>query len=342
MKRFLLGRKRDDDAPVFLSGSRSCAGARMWRRPFGHLRLMISHGEHCPKSVSHVKTPMPAFVPVLALLAAMISFQVGATAAKSLFAIFGAEGTAALRLCLGSLILIVTLRAWKARIDASNWQALLGYGVSLAGMNLMYYMAVSRLPLGIASAIAFLGPLSVAVVFSRRSLDFLFVGLAATGLLLLTPMVGTSDSLDPIGILWALGNAVCWSVYIVLGKKAGQQHGGRTTALGMTIAALIALPIGLHQTETFSLDFGLVPLLLGMTLLSTAIPFTLEMFALRNLPSRSLGTLMSLEPAIGALVGLIILHERLASSQLLAIGLIVLGSVGTVITVRSREVKVDG
>lgn len=230
---------------------------------------------------------MSSFVPILALLAAMLSFQVGATLAKTLFSIFGAEGTAALRLCLGSLILIVTLKAWKARIDASNWQALFGYGITLAGINLMYYMAVSRLPLGIASAVAFLGPLSVAIIFSRRPMDFLWVGLAAIGLLLLTPLGGTAQNLDPIGILWALGNAISWALYIILGKKAGQQHGGRTTALGMTIAALIALPIGLHQTETFMLDFGLVPLVLGMTILSTAIPFTLEMFALRNLDSRS-------------------------------------------------------
>ncbi|MET2829801.1 EamA family transporter [Mesorhizobium shangrilense] len=285
---------------------------------------------------------MSSFVPILALLAAMLSFQVGATLAKTLFSIFGAEGTAALRLCLGSLILIVTLKAWKARIDASNWQALLGYGITLAGMNLMYYMAVSRLPLGIASAIAFLGPLSVAVIFSRRPMDFLWVGLAAIGLLLLTPLGGPAQNLDPIGILWALGNAICWALYIILGKKAGQQHGGRTTALGMTIAALIALPIGLHQTETFMLDFGLVPLVLGMTILSTAIPFTLEMFALRNLPSRSLGTLMSLEPAIGALAGFAILSERLTILQALAIGLIVLASVGTAISTRSREIKAVG
>ncbi|WP_378942375.1 EamA family transporter [Mesorhizobium sp. ANAO-SY3R2] len=285
---------------------------------------------------------MSTLVPISALLAAMLSFQVGATLAKTLFAIFGAEGTAALRLCLGALILIVTLKAWKARLNPNNWQALLGYGITLAGMNVMYYLAVSRLPLGIASAIGFLGPLAVAVTFSRRPLDFISVSIAAIGLLLLTPLAGATHHLDPIGILWALGNALCWAMYIILGKKAGQQHGARTTALGMTIAAFIALPIGLHQTETFVLDIGLVPLVLGMTILSSALPFTLEMFALRKLPARSLGTLMSLEPAIAALVGLTILSEQLTGLQALAIGLIVVASIGTAISAQSREIEAVG
>jgi inner membrane transporter RhtA len=282
---------------------------------------------------------MSALGPVLALMAAMLSFQVGATLAKSLFPVLGIEGTAALRLGFAALILIITLRAWRARLDAGNWQALLGYGVTLAGMNMMYYQAVSHLPLGVASAIQFLGPLTVAVLFSRAPLDFLWAALAAAGLLLLTPLAATAGNLSPIGIAWALGGASCWGLYIIFGRKAGRQHGARTTALGMTVAACIALPVGLNQAQSLLPNPGLLPIVIVMTLLSSVIPFTLEMVALRNLSARSLGTLMSLEPAISALVGLTILGERLTAAQTLAIGLIVAASVGTVACGRPREAK---
>lgn len=285
---------------------------------------------------------MSALVPISALVAAMLSFQVGAALAKTLFAVLGVEATAALRLGFGALILFVAFKGWKARVDSRNWQALLIYGLTLAGMNIMYYLAISRLPMGIASAIEFLGPLAVAVIFSRKLMDFLWVGLAATGLLLLTPLARTAQQLDPIGILWALGAAIAWALYIIFGKAAGQQHGARATALGMSIAAMVAIPVGLRQAESFSLDFHLVPTVLGMTLLANAIPFTLEMFALRNLPARSLGTLMSLEPAISALVGFAILREWLTSQQVVAIGLIVIASIGTAISAQSRVSQATG
>lgn len=283
---------------------------------------------------------MAAFAPVLALLAAMASFQLGATLAKELFAIYGAEATAALRLGLGALMLIVMHRAWKARLDRGNWRALSGYGMALGGMNLMYYLAVGRLPLGIASAIAFLGPLTVAVICSRRRRDLICAAIAAAGLVLLTaPGVmspgGSGAALDPVGVGWALGNAACWAIYIVLGKRAGQQHGARGTALGMSVAALMVLPLGIQAAPEISFDPALAPLILGMTILSTTLPFTLEMYALRTLPSRTLGTLMSLEPAIGAVVGLCVLGERLTRLQIMAVCLIVLASAAAALSSRT-------
>lgn len=281
-----------------------------------------------------MKNSASALTPILALLAAMLSIQSGASLAKRLFPLLGTLGTTSIRLTLAAVILIVMLRAWRARITTENWRSLLVYGVMLAGMNIMYYLAIARLPLGISSALEFLGPLGVAVALSRRVLDFAWAGLAAVGLILLTPLAGPVKSLDPVGIGWALGAAACWALYIVFGKEAGRQHGTQTAALGMTIAALIALPIGAHQASSLFTDLSLLPIAFGMALLSSAIPFSLEMFALRNLPTRSFGILMSVEPAIGALVGLVILRESLAFSQWLAIAFVVTASIGTSISAR--------
>jgi len=281
-----------------------------------------------------MKNQTSTLLPVAALLVAMLSIQSGASLAKQLFPLLGALGTSSLRLGLGAIILIVMLRGWRARIDRSNWRPLLAYGVMLTGMNVMYYLAVARLPLGIASALEFLGPLGLAVVLSRKASDFAWVGLAAVGLFLLTPAAGPAQKLDPIGIAWALGAAACWAIYILCGKEAGRLHGTQTPALGMTIAAVISLPIGVHDAGSSLLDLSLAPLALGMALMSSAIPFSLEMFSLRRLPARSFSILLSMEPAIGAIVGLVILRENPAPSQWLAIVCIVAASIGTSISDR--------
>lgn len=264
----------------------------------------------------------------------MTSILFGASIAKSLFPILGAQGTTVVRLVFGAAIMFVMLRAWRAEINSRNWQALTVYGVVLGAMNLMFYLAVNRLPLGIASALEFLGPLAVAVIYSRRPTDFAWVGLAAIGLLLLTPLAGPVHSLDPLGIVWALGAATCWAFYIVFGKKAGAQHGTYTAPLGTMIAAMVALPFGVAEAGTTLLDVKLLPIILAVAVLTSAIPFTLEMFALRRLPARAFGTLMSIEPAIGALIGLVYLHESLTIMQWLAIVLIVTASIGTTLSVR--------
>lgn len=274
-------------------------------------------------------------VPIVALLVTMLSIQSGASLAKHLFPLLGALGTTSIRLALAALIMIVMLRGWRARITRENWRSLIVYGVMLAGMNIMYYLAIARLPLGIASALEFLGPLGVAVALSRKISDFAWAGLAAIGLALLTPVVGPMQRLDPVGIAWALAAAACWALYIIFGKQAGRQHGAQTAALGMTIAAMIALPLGIPEAGLSLLDLSLLPIAFGMALLSSAVPFTLEMHALRNLPTRSFGILMSMEPAIGALVGLVILRENLAFSQWLAIAFIVAASIGTSISTRN-------
>ncbi len=271
----------------------------------------------------------PVLLPVGGLLIALISIQCGAALAKSLFPVLGALGTTAVRLVLGAILLAVILKAWRAKLTADNWPPLLLYGVALGVMNIAFYMAILTLPLGIAAAIQFLGPLTVAVVYSRRGVDFAWAALAALGLLLLTQLDNAQDGLDTTGVLWALTAAIGWALYIVFGQKAGAVHGVQTSALGMLIGAAIALPFGLAEAAPVLVRPDLLPIALAVAVLSSAIPFSLEMSALRKLPARTFGTLMSLEPVIGAFVGLLFLQELLTLTQWLAIICIVVASIGT-------------
>lgn len=275
----------------------------------------------------HRMRTLPAsLLPVCGLLIAMLSIQSGASLAKSLFPVLGALGTTTLRLIIAAVIMCMLLRAWRARITRGNWTTLAIYGVTLAGMNLMFYLAVMRLPLGIAAALEFTGPLAVSVIWSRNRTDLAWVGMAAIGLLLLMPLTSATQGLDPVGIAWALGAAACWALYIVYGRKAGMQHGTQTAALGMTLAAFVALPFGVAEAGSSLLDISVLPIALAVAVMSSAIPYTLEMFALRRLPTRTFGTLMSIEPVMGALVGRAFLGELLTTTQWLAIALIVIAS----------------
>jgi inner membrane transporter RhtA len=239
-----------------------------------------------------------------------------------------------LRLGFGALMLTLVLRPWRARITRGNWRSLALYGVVLGLMNLCYYLSLTRIPLGIAAAIEFTGPLIVAVCTSRRRIDLIWVALAAGGLLLLLPFDGAASALDPIGILYALLAGAGWGTYVIIGKRAGDALGSSTPALGMIIGALVVLPFGINEAGMALLSPALLPTALLVAALSSAIPFAFEMVALRNLQPQTYGTLTSLEPAIGALAGLVILHEALPVIQWLAIGLIISASIGTTATMK--------
>lgn len=275
-------------------------------------------------------------LPISGLLVAMLSISTGAAIAKGLFPILGAQGTTAVRFAVALPIMFILLRGWRARITQDNWRVLGTYGVTLCGMNLFFYIAMKTLPLGVTSAIQFMGPLSVSVLFSRSGRDLAWAALAAAGLLLLAPLTASPDALDPVGILWALGSATCWALYIVYGQKAGLQHGTQTAALGMAIAALVAFPFGVAEAGSSLLDIDLLPLIVTVALLSSAIPITLEMFSLQRLPTRTFGVLMSIEPVIGALVGFIVLHEALTMRQMLAIALVVAACAGAALSARPK------
>ncbi len=274
---------------------------------------------------------------IVLLLIAMGSIQVGASFAKTLFHSVGASGAVALRTALATLMLVAVLRPWRARLGAGSWTALAIYGVSLGVMNLLYYLALRTLPLGITVSIEFIGPLTVAVLSSRRAVDFLWIALAAAGLALLLPLGQSHGTVDSGGVRFALGAGTCWALYIVFGQRAGADYGPQAVALGSIIASLIVVPVGIAQAGASLLSPAALPYGLAIALLSTALPYTLEMMALTRMPSRTFGILMSIEPVFGALVGWAMLHERLSSMQWTAITLIILASIGTTRTATAQH-----
>jgi inner membrane transporter RhtA len=279
--------------------------------------------------VSASRHPSPALA---SLVVAMLSFQAGASIAKQLIPAVGAPGTTALRLGLSAGRVTLQQRPWRHVPARAAWPAVLGYGLSLGTMNFVFYMAIRTIPLGIAVALEFTGPLGVAVAHSRRRLDYVWIVLAAVGLLLLLPIAPGSAHVDPVGVLFALAAGACWAAYIVFGQKAGRAHGAGASAWGMLIAACAIVPIGALDAGRALVSPAVLPLGAGVAVLSSALPYTLEMIALRDLSARTYGILMSVEPALAALVGLVVLGEALTASQWLAIAAVVGASIGTVAT----------
>ena len=287
------------------------------------------------------RSPSPAsstLLPVALLVVAMASIQAGAAIAKGMFAVVGPIGAVTLRVLFAALLLGIVLRPWRVRRSAAAWRTVLVYGLALGGMNCLFYAALRTVPLGVATALEFTGPLAVAMLASRRLVDFLWIALAVVGLLLLLPLGGASAALDPAGVAYALAAGACWALYILFGRRAGAEHGLQTTAVGMAVAAVVVLPFGVASAGAALLTPSILPYAVAVAVLSSALPYSLEMFALPRLPARTFGTLMSVEPAFGALSGLVILDERLAGQQWLALAAIVAASIGTTLTAAaSRE-----
>ena len=276
-------------------------------------------------------------LPIGLLLIAMVSVQVGASAAKGLFPMVGAEGAAALRLMLFAPIMLAIWRPWRTRLDRANVLPLLGYGLALGAMNLTFYLCLRTIPLGIAVALEFTGPLVVTVLHSRRWSDLIWVCLAVAGLLLLLPLNGLAKPLDPTGMILALVAGGFWALYIVFGQKAGAEHGGAAVALGGVIAALLVAPFGIAHAGAALFSPAILPTALVVALMASAIPYSCEMAALTRLPTQTFGIMMSLEPAVAALSGFVFLHERLAPIQLLAILLVISASLGAILTARAQS-----
>lgn len=274
--------------------------------------------------------------PLVSLIAAMLSLQVGASIAKGLFPVIGAQGATTLRLLLSAILLAAIYRPWRVRLHRGNWWPVTIYGASMAGMNFAFYMALKTIPLGIAIALEFCGPMAVALLWSRRPIDFLWIGMAVLGLLLLLPIVDSGHTLDPTGVVLALSAGVCWAIYIVVGKQAGEDHGSLAPVLGMIVAAALVLPFGLDHAGVALFAPALLPAAIAVAVLSGALPYTLEMFSLRRMPPQTFGTLLSLEPALGALTGFLLLHESLPSIHITAIAIVVLASIGAAITVKPQ------
>lgn len=286
--------------------------------------------------VSH---KLPVWLPVVILLIAMVSIQGGASLAKTLFPLVGAPGVTALRLALGTLILVIIFKPWRLRFTREQRLPLLFYGLALGGMNYMFYLSIQTIPLGVAVALEFTGPLAVALFSSRRAVDFIWVILAVLGLWYLLPLGDNVSHVDLAGAALALGAGACWAIYILSGQRAGADHGPATVALGSLIAAVIFVPIGALQAGDLLWHWSILPLGLAIAILSTALPYSLEMVALTRLPTRTFGTLMSMEPAMAALSGMIFLGETLTLQQVLALMAIIIASMGSTLTLR-RESKI--
>lgn len=273
-------------------------------------------------------------LPVGLLLIAITSIQSGASLAKTLFPAIGAQGAVTLRLVFAAMLLMAVFRPWRARFTTSALKSVAIYGLALGGMNLSFYMALRTVPLGVAVALEFTGPLVVALAGARRPMDFLWVALAVAGLVLLLPVGGLENGIDPLGAAYALGAGACWALYILFGQKAGATHGMQTSAYGALIAAALVMPFGILHAGTGLIDPAVLPVALVVAVLSTALPYSLEMMALTRLPTRTFGILMSVEPAMAALSGLVFMGEQLSGLQWLAIGAIISASAGTTLTAR--------
>ncbi|MFP3891976.1 DMT family transporter [uncultured Ralstonia sp.] len=288
-------------------------------------------------SASRSPASSSPWVPVLALIGSMASVCVGNSFAKTLFPALGAAGTVTYRVTIGAAILLAFWRPWRLHLSRQDAGKIALYGVTLASMNLLFYLSLGRLPIGIAIAIEFTGPLVLAVALSRRVLDFVWIGLAVVGLLILTVGGQAVGRIDSVGAAYALAAGVCWALYILTGKNVGGLPAGQATSLGMVVGALFALPFGVAQAGSALLSPSLMLAGLGIGLLSSAVPYSLEMVALKHLSGRTFSVLLSLEPAIGALAGAAVLHEQLSGRQWVAIVAIIAASAGCALTARSPK-----
>lgn len=269
-------------------------------------------------------------LPFAALLVTMVSVQFGAAFSKQLFPLLGVERTTCLRLGLGAVLLAPVLKPWRMRVGTREWPLLLAYSISLGGMNLCFYLALQRIPLGIAVALEFIGPLVLAVSLSRRRIDLLWVALAILGLALLLPLPlhARGHALDPIGVLFALGAAALWATYSLVARRIGIQQGTAIIALAMPIAALLMVPVAAWQPGLITITPHLVVTALVMGLFSSALPYAFEIVALTGMPIRVYGTCTSLNPALATLMGLLVLRELPSAPQLAGIAAIIAASLG--------------
>jgi inner membrane transporter RhtA len=281
---------------------------------------------------------MPRRLPAWSLVvAAAVSIQFGAALGATLFDELGPAGVSLLRLGLAAPVLLLVWRPDPRAYPKGDLRLAALFGLVLGTMNLFFYLALARIPLGIAVTIEFAGPLAVAVFSSRRRADLAFAALAALGIVLLASAdAGGDGPLDPLGLFYVSIAAACWAAYILIAQRAGQRFtGGRGLALASVVAVLVPLAPGIAQGGTELLHPGYLAAGLGVALMSSVIPYSLETESLRRIPASVFGVLMSLEPAIAALAGFAILGQALGARECVAMACVIAASIG--VTRGSRE-----
>ena len=277
-------------------------------------------------------------------MVSLITLCAGTSLAKGLFPFVGAEGTTTYRLVFSTLLLMAFWRPWRRAWTWADVPILVLFGATLGLMNLLFYSAIKTVPFGLAIAVEFTGPLAVALWSSKKPLDFVWIVLAVAGMGLILPLGNASGAdmqaaaIDPVGIAYALGAGACWAVYIVVGQRVADRIGAFATPMGMLVAALLVTPVGISVAGSSLLNPEWMLAGLGIALLSSAIPYSLEMYSLKHLPKQTFSILLSLEPAVGALAGWLVLSEQLSTQQLCAIGLIMAASMGSAMTAGQRTI----
>ena len=277
-------------------------------------------------------------------MVSLVTLCAGTSLAKGLFPFVGAEGTTTYRLVFSTLLLMAFWRPWRRPWTWADVPILVLFGATLGLMNLLFYNAIKTVPFGLAIAVEFTGPLAVALWSSKKPLDFVWIVLAVAGMGLILPLGNASGvdiqaaAIDPVGIAYALGAGACWAIYIVVGQRVADRIGAFATPMGMLVAALLVTPVGISLAGSSLLNPEWMLAGLGIALLSSAIPYSLEMYSLKHLPKQTFSILLSLEPAVGALAGWLVLSEQLSTQQLGAIGLIMAASMGSAMTAGQRTI----
>jgi len=278
--------------------------------------------------------------PFPAILLSILSVQIGAAVAKGLFPVLGAAGTTTLRIGISALILLAYNRPKLGQLTSEQWKAILPYGICLGAMNGIFYLALSRIPMGLAVALEFIGPLMLSVITSKKAIEYLWAVLAMAGIALMTPWTG--KGIDLFGAGMALLAGIFWAGYIVLGKRASLViEGGQAVTVGMVFAILVILPFSIADGRLINFTTNMIPAAIALGLLCSAIPFSLEIGALKQMPAKTFSILMSLEPAVAALCGVIIVNEFLSLAEWIAILLIVIASLGATLTRREEKPPQD-
>ncbi len=294
-----------------------------------------------PFGCSDIKMPKSQLLAILYMVLAMISYQISASFAKQLFSQIDPLSVTILRLCFATIIVCLMFRSWQIlkRLPFLKWRDLLCYSAALCFMNVLFYMSLGKLPQGIAVGLEFIGPLGLALLSIKQRSDFIWVLFAILGVALMVPWgQANTDNFSIFGAFCALGAGLCWAGYIFFGQRVAHQNiGMHALTIAITLSAISLLPIGLYNNADALLNTQYWGQALAIAILATAIPYALDLKALRHLSRLSYGTLLSLSPALAALAGLFLLGEKIGFLQWIALSFVMLASIG--VTFKSNKVK---